>query len=385
MNNLPTRALTSASNLHQRELCPGSAFAEQGRPNTDNDDSKEGAMLHALDADPKADRSHLTGEQREVLTAAAEADEHIFAAIATRMEISQDEFFIEGREDERWMRRGFKSLFPGHPDRWRYYTDRKVLVVIDKKFGRNEVTPAEVNRQLLAYALMTSEDYEADHIFVAINQPRLPAMKRITIGEYSRETLEASKAIVYSIWGGSHNPDGSAREDAPRIAGESQCRYCKAKLDCDAYAAKFTFLEAPSHDGKDVFVGKLLSLTDDQLDRIYLACNFAGKIKDDVKDEILRRMESGGMTNFSAKPSGMNTNITDSIAARRILTGAGLPDAQITRLETMTTITKVAAEVMGLSEAKAKKEVEGLLASVSEKEPKAPTLKRNGALQALPQ
>lgn len=385
MNNLPTRALTSASNLHQRELCPGSAFAEQGRPNTDNDDSKEGTMLHALDADPKADRSHLTGEQREVLTAAAEADEHIFAAIATRMEISQDEFFIEGREDERWMRRGFKSLFPGHPDRWRYYTDRKVLVVIDKKFGRNEVTPAEVNRQLLAYALMTSEDYEADHIFVAINQPRLPAMKRITIGEYSRETLEASKAIVYSIWDGSHNPDGSARDDVPRIAGETQCRYCKAKLDCDAYAAKFAFLETPSHEGRDLFVGKLLGLTDDQLDRIYLACNFAGRIKDDVKDEILRRHESGGMSNYSVKPSGATTNITDQAMARRILISAGLPDAQITRLETMTTITKVAAEVMGLSEAKAKKEVEGLLASVSEKEAKAPTLKRNGAPQALPQ
>lgn len=96
MSTLPTRALTSASNLHQRELCPGSAFAEQGRPNTDNDDSKEGTMLHALDADPKADRSHLTGEQREVLTAASIVERKIEGKISgSRKFAHKDAVFVD--------------------------------------------------------------------------------------------------------------------------------------------------------------------------------------------------------------------------------------------------------------------------------------------------
>ena len=379
-----TRSLTSASNLYQRELCPGSAFAEDGLPNADNDDSKEGTMLHAMDADPSIDRSELKLEQKEVLKAASAADDQIFSAVSEKMLIADNEPFIEGREDERWFRRGIKALFPGHNDRWRFYPRLKVLVIIDKKFGRKEVIPADANRQLMAYEVMGFEEFDADHVFVAINQPRLPAMLRVTIGEYNREASAAAKAHILTIWEGSHNKDGSPRQDAPRVAGEDQCRYCKAKLNCDAYRAKYVFLEKPSASGKDLFVEKLHDLTDDELDRVYVATRFAALISDSAKEEVLRRMENGGMTNYSQQPGGFTTTITDNAKAIELLQKAGLRSSEICRPVSLEALTEAAHEIRGGTQKDAKSFIKETLAPVIELKPKSPTLKRSKSTPVQP-
>jgi hypothetical protein len=380
-----TRSLTSASNLRQRELCPGSAFAEQGLPNTDNDDSKEGTLLHAADADRENQPYDLTPEQREVLSAAQAADEQIFRAVAEKYQIAADEVFIEGREDERWLRRGFKTLFPGHPDRWRFYTDRGILIVIDKKFGRREVTPADSNIQLRAYGIMVAEEFDPERTIVAINQPRLPSMLRVTMGEYTRDNLADAKQHVYRIWDGSHNKDGSPREDVPRIAGEEQCHYCKAKEICDAYREKFVFLEKPAANGKDLFVGRLADLTDEELDRVYVATRFAKLIEDNTKEEILKRISRGEMQNYSATPSGFTSSITDNAKALELLQATGLEKAEIIRPVTMEELEKAYIKRFGGTLKAAKDAIKSALAPVMESKPKSPTLKRAKNPTNLPQ
>lgn len=376
-----TRSLTSASNLHQRELCPGSAHAEQGRPNEENDDSKEGTMLHHLDAEGSKDHPDLTEDQRYTLISAARNDEAIFAAVSQKMDLG-DAIYQEGREDERWLRRGLKKLFVGHPDRWRYYPERKILVVIDKKFGRIEVTRAEVNRQLLAYALMVAAEFDVEHVFTAINQPRLKAPDNISIGYYTAESLTASEEIVFDIYDSAHHPDGSPRDDAPRIAGLTQCRYCKAKLECDAYRERYAMLTA--NPGQEVFVGALPALTEEQLDSIFQAIKFAGVIEDAVKAEIISRRDAGGMANYDLQGTGSTTTITDKEAAAHLLINEGMDVADVYQLQSPATLAKGFAKAKGLSEKDGKAAMETALAGLIEKKPKAPALKRKGNLLKAP-
>jgi hypothetical protein len=61
------RAVTSASNIHRRSLCPGSERMEAGLPDEDSEQSVEGRLLHRYAADPTADRKKLKPNQRDLL------------------------------------------------------------------------------------------------------------------------------------------------------------------------------------------------------------------------------------------------------------------------------------------------------------------------------
>ncbi len=62
-----SRPITSASNLHRRALCAGSARMEQGLPEDDSEISREGVLLHNHAAHPELDRSFLKPNQRDLL------------------------------------------------------------------------------------------------------------------------------------------------------------------------------------------------------------------------------------------------------------------------------------------------------------------------------
>lgn len=383
------RSLTSASNLLQRELCPGSAAAEEGITSEESEYSEEGTLLHKADAAEQDEAGNmvffsLSLEQEEVLKAAKEADNDIFQAVIDKMLIHPDEPFTEGREEELWFRRGLSPLFPGHPDRWRYYTKRRILIVIDKKFGRIEVTPAEANRQLMAYALMKAETIIPSpiHIFPAINQPRLPKMQRITIGEYNPTSLKDAKNHILSIWDNAHNRDGTPRQDAPRIASEDACRYCKAKLKCDAYNSQIAFLPKAAELGKQEFIGKLLDLTDEQLDQVFVAIQFAGQIKDAAKAEIIRRKEMGGFDNYTIQPGSTLMKITDNVEAIRLLQDElHLPVSDIVRPVTQEKLVDLIHQSTGKTSKESKALLKETLASVAEFNTNDPTLKRGKPTQ----
>jgi hypothetical protein len=368
-----------ASYLAQWEACPGSAFAQVGLPDSDSEDSQEGTLMHLHDFDPGLDRSSLTGEQLDVLRYAAEGDEAIFAAVCSSLSIGADEPYTEGREDERWFRRGLKALFPGHNDRWRFYTERKVLVIIDKKFGRREVTGADANRQLMAYGIMGADEFDPDHVLVAINQPRMPREQRLTIGEYQRADLPKARALILGIWDGSHQKDGSPREDVPRIAGEDQCRYCLARLHCDAYREKFEFLAKPAAGGKDAFIARLELLTDKELDAVYVACRFAALITDGAKQEIIRRLEIVGMSHYEIKPGNKNSKITDVPKAVELLKGLGLTTPTIlSRCKiSLSDVAEDLRAMKGITQKEASRQVKNAVSPVLEIGQNAPTLTRS--------
>lgn len=375
-------SVTRASNLFRRELCAGSALAEAELApivDEDSEDSIEGTMLHNLAANPGLDRSALNAEQLDVLRCAADADEQIFRLIADAKRISEDEPYEEGHEKELWMARGIKRIFSGHCDRWRYYPRLKFLVIIDYKFGRREVAAAEANVQLRAYAVMGAREFDADHVFVAINQPRLSYNKRVTVGEYLRDTtLPAAREHLLRIWDGSHDTKGQPRSDVPREAGEDQCRYCEAKVSCDAYRAKYVALADQSRGGKDIFVGRLSAASDMQLDEMWRAVAFAKVVEDALKTEILRRKEEGGMEMYELKPTGDTSKITDPARARAALKRLGFTDAELDARAkySFSSLEDLYRMNHGCSAKAAKEAVRGALEAVLEVTPKSPSLVR---------
>lgn len=299
------REPTSASNIDRRARCPGSERMEAGLREQDSDISQEGDLLHAMDADKTLSRISLNPEQRDLLDLASELDQFVFDEVEKQFEIVDAEC-IEGRELEMWLHRGLKAVFPGHCDRWRYYPAAKVLVIIDKKFGFKEVTPAASNLQLRSYAVMGSELRDCAHVAVAITQPRLRYEQRVTMAAYDRYDIQKSRAQLLSVFDAAKDPD------APLTAGEEQCRYCKAKIVCPAYREKFTFIQQYSSMA-------LADCSDGQLDEILVAIQFADHIKDQAREEARRRIEEGSLSNWKLEKGSSVRNVTDTAKAIALL------------------------------------------------------------------
>ena len=204
---------------------------EAGLPEEDSVQSIEGRLLHEFDANPSLDRSTLKPQQQDLLRISAELDDFVFARVAEQFGISADEVFEEGREKELMALSGTKAETPGHCDRYRYWPGRKLLLIRDAKFGFKIVTPAAANFQLRTYGIGGAEEWDVEDVVVAITQPRLSYSERVTMAAYTREDIEASKKELSAI------RFASAKPDAPLVAGEEQCRYCRARLLCPAFTA----------------------------------------------------------------------------------------------------------------------------------------------------
>lgn len=370
-----TRSTTSASNIFRRELCPGSHAAEEAFPEeSDSEYSIEGTSLHDLAANPDKDRSDLTGDQRDILTRAEKGVGAILQSVIASLHLPDGEPFEEGHEKEMWLRKGIKNLFPGHCDRWRYYPRLKALIIIDHKFGYIPVESAEANLQLRAYAVMGAAKWDCDTVLVAINQPRLAFDARLSMAEYNRNSIQASKDHLLQIWDACHQPD------APRVAdADNQCRYCKARLHCDAYREKYEWLAQIPYDQTTIFTDRLKALTASEFASVFDACRFAAAVFDAVKDEGRRRVEAGELPMFQLGKEVPDARICDVPKAWELLKAAGLSDAEITACAklSLTSIAEKFHDKLGGTIVASKTKTRDTLADVMEVKMKARTLSRN--------
>jgi hypothetical protein len=355
---------------------------EAGLPDDDSAQSKEGTLLHSFDANPKLDRAVLKPQQQDLLRISAELDDFVFSRVReqfTDLEVSSG--FTEGREKELIALRGTNAETPGHCDRFVYFAGTKLLVIIDKKFGYRETTPAAANYQLRTYAIGAAEEWDVDNVVVAITQPRLPYEQRVTMASYTREDIEASKKELSAI------RFESAKPDAPLVAGEEQCRYCRARAFCPALKAKIDsgFSLVPvAGDGtvakRQAEAAELLARCDDEeLDRVLVAIQLSDFIKDPARDEARRRVEAGQLTTWQLGKASEIRKIVDSKRAVSLLSLRG----DLTRDEVLGCCSpKIGALEEKLREKKkctwkeAKEIVEETLAPVLERESKKQSLTR---------
>lgn len=344
----------------------------------DSEEAKIGTLLHQYDANPFLDRSFLSQRNRELLRIAEICDEKIFARVREQFSISDNQPWVESTKGETWT----VADTPGHTDRWRSYMEKGVLVVIDKKFGFKEVTPATSNYQLRVYACAGWEQLSGDlkSVVVAITQPRLPYEQRITMAHYADSDIAAAREEIVAIREYTREPD------APLIPGEEQCRYCKAKLICPAFqkamgdgyqlvpAAVGTVTKRKA-DAQEI----LARCSDEDLDRMIQFVRFAEFVKEMAINEGRTRVEAGKLPQYELGKPSSPRYIDDPAKAEAVLILRGLlAKRQIWDSSSMSLgkIEEAVAEGSKVTLKEARKLVEDALADAIQREERKPSLIR---------
>lgn len=202
----------SASAVEQAYLCPGSRNAQEGLPELDaaEDVKESGIRIHAALAGDTEALLELSSEEQSTY-------EHMSRKahqLVERHGFDTNNFIAEERI---W----FNDDFSGQPDRV-YLKDGKALC-IDFKSGFLPVTTAPENPQLATLAILVIHKYGVAEVTVAII-PRFGAIKETAT--YTLETAGAALLKIQEIIAAAEIPD------APRVPGERQCKYCRARLRC---------------------------------------------------------------------------------------------------------------------------------------------------------
>ena len=343
------RPTTTASNLFRRALCPGSARMEEGLPEEDSELSREGQLLHDYSAHPEYNRAMLKPNQKDLVDLADKLSQTVIDRVEAEAGYSEDE---KTDYAEKTMELGEHGEF-GTPDFARYYMadsgNRITALVIDRKFGFNVVERAELNLQLRAYAVLAYDFADArrclpKEVYVAIVQPRAPYDERITLANYFPTDIEAATEQIFGILKESNRPE------AQLVAGEEQCRYCKAKMICPAFKEMFEPFEklavADSEwtlaKKKEFHEKKLAEITDGQVGYLLQAVRFAAFIKDALSDEARKRITAGGMTDFTVAKDAEVREIANVRRAMSLLSLADIPKLDIYECITGFSVTKLA-------------------------------------------
>lgn len=268
--NAPAHTSWGPSSSARRILCPGSLAAEADAPNDDSSYAVIGSGAHAL-AEIVLDQSILSdvildphdwiGEEVFVpksdgLDEPVEFKNNMQIRTADCVENENHElespgylvtvdYEMAGYIEEYVtyvnafrMDKDFAGLFYAERsyalDRWlpgnKGTADTIALVgrtlhVVDLKYGKGVKVFAENNSQGRCYALGVLDEfehlYDVDEVVITIHQPRLGHIdsETLTVDElyqWAKTTLAPAYAL-------------SLEPDAPRIPGEKQCQFCKAK------------------------------------------------------------------------------------------------------------------------------------------------------------
>lgn len=238
-------AKLSASGSKRWLSCSASVQAEAGLTESgSNIYADEGTAAHELGERCLREgkmASHFIGESIIAGDHTFEVDEDMASAVQVYVDycnnLPVEVRLLEKRvRFDKWVRDGFgTSDFIGIGKFSKMAPDRKVIYVVDLKFGKGIMVDALDNSQAMLYGLGVIQtlnfvyDFkENDQIVCVIVQPRLDHISEftITVGDLLRW---ADNTVVPAV--------ADALGDNPTYnPGDEQCRWCKAKGSCKALA-----------------------------------------------------------------------------------------------------------------------------------------------------
>lgn len=253
-------AKLSASGSAKWSLCPGSVFAEKDFPNTTSIFAEEGTAAHELAEIILRDDDELNlgifslfgvTLPESGVTVTQDMLDYVMVYVNYVKSIS-GELFVEQRVD-------FSHIAPdGFGTSDAIVINDSVMTIVDLKYGKGVRVDADNNTQGILYALGAVNDYgmlfNIKTINIVIVQPRLDHISEWSIGidELNRwgERLKQAAELT-------------ATENAPRVPGEKQCQWCKAKATCPALNKLTESTLMTSFDNLET--SKPETLTDEQL------------------------------------------------------------------------------------------------------------------------
>ena len=165
----------------------------------------------------------------------------------------------------------------------------RVIRVIDLKYGKGVQVDAEENTQAMLYALGALNEYgdycDFETVEIAIVQPRRDHISEWSIGVSDLLAFGEKAKRVCAI---------ALSDDAPRVPGEYQCMWCKAKADC-AELAKHTeqTLLTRFDDMNDGELPAVDTLTDAQLRQALEAKKLIVGWLDAVEQYVTDKLNNG--------------------------------------------------------------------------------------------
>lgn len=294
------RGLPSASGLERLALCPGSLKLEQQCPEIESDAAAEGTLLHAVLAGERS-ASDLTDDQMWVVDRCREME----ALVVEQLGFDGAE---EMRERRLWDD-DTEPTFSGKPDA--IYLKNGPALCVDYKTGRGEVAAAEGNWQMRGLAFLTAINCCAVHapVFVSVIQPR--TANSITLAQYNYEDIERARNDIQHIL------TVAARDDAPRIPGESQCRHCRAKGICPE--AREAAIESAQEATTAIVAPDMMTLpvlTGADYATLLPQIKFAEEIFKQIEQGARDYIAAGGtIPGYELKPGTSRREIVDAQAA----------------------------------------------------------------------
>ena len=303
------------SSAHRWLNCTGSIKAEEGIPDTTSEFAAEGTdahelaeicLKHKVTARNYIGRAPLTNKERVIDQEMADyVQEYIDYVLA----FGGDQEYEQHLTYEEWIPGGF-----GTGDV--VAVKDKTILSGDLKYGKGVPVDAEENPQGMLYALGALSERSAfmdfDKVLIVIHQPRLNHVSEWeTTPEHIYEFASQAKAQAAI----------ALTDDAPRIPGEKQCQWCKAKPTCPALQAQTEHALMAEFEDLTVKPPKAPEELTDQDLRFIL--NHKGMIETwlkSVEKHVMGKIESGrGFPGFKMVEGRSNRKWADPAAAEKKL------------------------------------------------------------------
>lgn len=232
---LPAHSPRSPSGADRWMTCPGSVRLCNGLPDTETSYSAEGTFLHMVSAECLQlglDAYAFIGTKAKVGQWEFELTEELaddMQPVLDRIREYPGRMFIEKRVSlSPWAKDDYGTLDCG-------IVSKKVIRIIDQKWGEGEIVEVVRNRQLMLYALgfwrhIARHLTDAHRFVLTIEQPRVAgggASWEVSLDELLEFGEEVKKAVRRT-----KDPD------APLVPSKEACRWCKAFNSCPAAANK---------------------------------------------------------------------------------------------------------------------------------------------------
>jgi len=259
--------MASASSFETDVLCPGRQQllatlppeAFQRKPE-DDEAAQRGTLIHK--ARETGDTKDLDADDSEIFQRGLMAEIQCVKDWKAQFEI-QDLDAMEGPREERYwlhwpdtLKKAVSAKLDVHYVSKRRANDiRRVLVVEWKSLYCTHLTPAELNWQGRVQAVLTAQEYDAQHVRVVLNKAMFG---RTDIVDYSASDLvRARESIFQALW-------ETQQPGAQRRPGD-WCNFCPGKPYCReaiSHALTLSLMERSARGIVQIAAGSIDNLVD---------------------------------------------------------------------------------------------------------------------------
>lgn len=246
MTNNQAHAKLSASGSSKWLNCPGSINAEASYKEQTSGYADEGTLAHELADMCIKDRVNADTRIGSIVTKTFRDDKGNFirsieCIVTKEMADNVQEYidYVFSHETKNTIlfseeRLDFSNIVPegfGTMDAAVYDPDTGICHIFDLKYGKGVMVDAFENTQGQLYAIGFLNEfgflYDIKSFTIHICQPRKQ--------NFSSWEISVADLNTFSKWV-TERAELALTKDAPRIPGEKQCQWCKAKNDCKALA-----------------------------------------------------------------------------------------------------------------------------------------------------